>query len=239
MTRFFLHTHRHPSAILLLLQLLGVLLYPFIEASQVGPAGLNIFGVVVLIMAIRTVRKTPGPTWISITLAVPVILLLALQTFFDMRFLLPWSSALEALFYFLAAGSIIAYMIEDYQTTVDELYAAAATFTLLIWAFTHLFVMTQALQPGAFSADGTPRTWSDLNHLSFGLLTGTGMGTVVAVSSHARSLASIEMMTGLMYLAAVVTRLIGFTMHPARPTLQKKDTENNEATQQDPFRNRL
>ena len=35
---------------------------------------------------------------------------------------------------------------EDNQTTVDELYAAAATFTLLVWAFTHLFVMTQALQ---------------------------------------------------------------------------------------------
>ena len=233
MTRFFHLPKRHPSAILLLVQMLGVLLYPFIEDTKIGQAGLNVFGVIVLAMTIRTVHKTPGPTWIAVALAVPVLLLLGLQTFFNMSGLLPWSSALEAVFYFFAAGSLIAYMMEDYQTTGDELYAAAATFTLLVWAFTHLFVMTQALQPGAFSNDGTTRTWSDLNHLSFALLTGTGMGNIVAVSSHARSLASIEMVTGLMYLAAVVTRLIGFTLHPAKPTLKTKDTESTDTTQHD------
>lgn len=217
---------RHPSAILLFVQLLGVLVYPFIEDTKLGHTGLNLLGLIVLGMTIRTVHKTPGPTWISIALAVPVIVLIALQTVFDMPGLLPWSSALEAIFYFFAAASLIAYMMEDYQTTIDELFAAAATFTLLIWAFTHLFVMTQALQPGAFSDDGTSRTWSDLNHLSFALLTGTGMGNIVAVSSHARSLASIEMLAGLMYLAAVVTRLIGFTMPTSKPVSRKRNLES-------------
>ncbi|KRB85009.1 ion channel [Noviherbaspirillum sp. Root189] len=226
MTTFFHHPKRHPSAILLLVQVLGVLLYPFIEVTKFGQTGLNVFGVIVLGMTIRTVHRTPGPTWISVALAVPVILLVALQSLFDMPGLLPWSSALEAAFYFFAAASLIAYMMEDYQTTVDELYAAAATFTLLIWAFTHLFVMTQALQPGAFSDNGVIRTWSDLNHLSFALLTGTGMGNIVAVSAHARSLASIEMLTGLMYLAAVVTRLIGFTMPLGKPASKRKKNDS-------------
>jgi hypothetical protein len=108
--------------------------------------------------------------------------------------------------------------MEDYRTTTDELYAAAATFTLFVWAFTHLFVLAQALQPGAFSTDpaAVPKTWSELNHLSFALLSSTGMGNVVAVSAHARALASVEMMTGLMYLATVVARLIGFTMQPRK-----------------------
>jgi hypothetical protein len=219
----FRHTKRHPSAILLLIQLLGVLLYPFIENTQFGHAGLNVFGIIVLGMAIRTVRRTPGLTWISVSLAVPVIVLLVLQMAFEMPHLLPWSSGLEAVFYFYAAGSLIAYMMEDYQTTTDELYAAAATFTLLAWGFTYLFVMTQALQPEAFSDIGTPRTWSELNHLSFSLLSSTGMGNVVAVSAHARSLASIEMMAGLMYLAAVVSRLIGFTTYPRRQADKKTD----------------
>ena len=135
--------------------------------------------------------------------------------------LLPWSSGLEAVFYFYAAGSLIAYMMSDYKATVDELFSVAATFTLIIWGFTHLFVMTQALQPHAFLEAGSytqPRSWSELNHLSFALLTSTGMGNVVAVSSHARAIASIEMMAGLMYLAAVVTRLIGFTARPGEKT---------------------
>lgn len=216
MRHLFSHTKRHPSALLMTVQLLGVLLYPFIENTQYGYVGFNVFGIVVLGITVNMVRRTPGLAWISACLAVPVIVMLVLQMAFDMIQLLPWSSALEALFYFYAAGSLIAYMMEDDRTTSDELFAAAATFTLLVWGFTHLFVMTQALQPGAFSDAGESRTWSELNHLSFALLSSTGMGNVVAVSPHARALASVEMMVGLMYLAAVVARLIGFTVHPKK-----------------------
>ena len=219
MKYLFSHTKRHPSAILMMVQLLGVLLYPFIENTQYGYVGFNVFGIVVLGITVNMVRRTPGLAWVSASIAGLVIVLLVLQMAFDMNHLLPWSSALEALFYFYAAGSLIAYMMADDRTTSDELFAAAATFTLLVWGFTHLFVMTQALQSGAFS-DGTNvaglRTWSELNHLSFALLSSTGMGSVVAVSPHARALASVEMMVGLMYLAAVVARLIGFTVHPKK-----------------------
>lgn len=214
MTLLFRLTKRHPSAVLLFVQLLGVLLYPFIEGTPFGQTAFNVFGVIVLVMAVRMVRRTPGSTWVSAIIALLVIFLLALQTAFDLPRLQPWSSGLEALFYFYAGASLIAYMMEDYRTTSDELFAAAATFTLLVWGFTHLFMMTQYLQPGAFSETGVPRTWSELNHLSFALLSSTGMGNVVAVSAHARALASVEMMAGLMYLAAVVSRLIGFTVQP-------------------------
>lgn len=219
MNYLFSNTRRHPSAILMMVQLLGVLLYPFIENTPYGYVGFNVFGIVVLGITVNMVRRTPGLTWVSACIAGPVIVMLVLQMAFNMTQLLPWSSALEALFYFYAAGSLIAYMMADDRTTSDELFAAAATFTLLVWGFTHLFVMTQTLQPGAFSDAGlaaVPRTWSELNHLSFALLSSTGMGNVVAVSPHARALASVEMMVGLMYLAAVVARLIGFTVQPRK-----------------------
>lgn len=216
MRRLLRHSKRHPSAILFLVQVLGVVLYPFVENTPLGHAALNIFGILVLGMTTSMVRRTPGLTWVSVSLALPAVVLLVLQITHALPALLPWSSALEAAFYFYAAGSLISYMMEDDRTTPDELYAAAATFTLLVWGFTHLFVMTQALQPHAFSDPAAPvlRSWSDLNHLSFALLSSTGMGNVVAVSSHARALASLEMMVGLMYLAAVVARVIGFTIRP-------------------------
>jgi hypothetical protein len=213
--RHLLSPTRHPSAILFLVQMLGVLLYPFMEQAPHGQIALNIFGITVLVITTRMVRRTPGITWISVCLALAIIVVLALQSLYDLPGLLPWSSGLEALFYFYAAGSLIAYMMEDYRTTTDELYAAGATFTLLAWGFTHCFVVTQALQPGAFADPGSTavRTWSDLNHLSFALLSSTGMGSVVAQSPHARAIASLEMMVGVMYLAGVVTRLIAFTTH--------------------------
>ena len=233
--RLLIHTRRHPSAILLLVQLLGMLLYPFIEREPAGHTAFNVFGILVLSLTIRMVRRTPGETGISVALGVPIVILLALQTFLDLRsVLLAWSSALEALFYFYAAGSLIAYMMEDRRATTDELFAAAATFTLLAWAFTHLFLMVQELQPGTFAAavnPDAPRSWSELNYLSFALLSSTGIGDVIPLTVHARALCSVEMLVGLMYLAAVVARLIGFTtqgrIHRRRPDAQREPWEED------------
>lgn len=214
----FLHTRRHPSAVLLLVQLSGMLLYPMIEDTRGAHVIFNAFGVVILSMTVLMVRRTPGHAWISGSIAIPIIILLALQTLFGMESLLPWSSGLEALFYFYAAGSLVGYMMEDRRTTPDELFAAAATFTLLAWGFTHMFVLLQALHPGTFAAAvnaSDARTWTELNYLSFALLSSTGIGDVIPLTSQARALASVEMLVGLMYLAAVVARLIGFTVsHP-------------------------
>lgn len=207
-------TSRHPSAILLLVQLAGMLLYPFLEGTLAGLLAFNAFGVMVLTLTTRMVRRTPGQTWISGSLAMVIIVLLVLQTFFSMGHLLQWSSGLEAIFYFYAAGSLIAYMLEDLRATTDELFAAGATFTLLAWGFTHLFILIQILQPGAFGSAVNPqdlRTWTELNYLSFALLSSTGIGDVIPLTPHARAVASLEMFVGLLYLAGVVARLIGLT----------------------------
>jgi hypothetical protein len=233
--RLLIHTRRHPSAILLLVQLLGMLLYPFIEHAPAGHGAFNVFGIVVLALTIRMVRRTPGETGISVALAVPIVILLGLQNFLDLRSeLLAWSSALEALFYFYAAGSLIAYMMGDRQATTDELFAAGATFTLLAWGFTHLYLMVQELHPGTFAAAvnaAAPRTWSELKYQSFALLSSTGIGDVIPLTVHARALCSVEMLVGVMYLAAVVARLIGFTtqgkVHRRHPDAPRDDWEDD------------
>jgi hypothetical protein len=218
--RFMFHTRRHPSAILLVVQLLGLLLCPFIEGTDMARLGFGAFGIAVLVITTGMVRRTPGLTWISILTAAPAIVLLLLQAFHGMPALLPWSSGLEAFFYFYAAGSLIAYMLADRKATTDELFAAGATFTLLAWGFAHLFVLVQALLPGSFAAavnPNDPRTWTELMFLSFALLSSTGIGDVIPISPYARALASVEMFVGVMYLAAVVSRLIGLTL------LQRED----------------
>jgi len=221
----FLHlTKRHPSAILLMVQLMGMLLYPFLEETQAGLVTFNAFGVVVLLLTTRTVQRTPGLTGISVSLAAVIVVLLVLQNFFATSHLLPWSSGLEAIFYFYAAGSLIAYMMEDLRATTDELFAAGATFTLLAWGFTHLFMLIQLLQPGAYGAAVNPqdmRTWTELNYLSFALLSSTGIGDVLPLTQHARAVASVEMFVGLLYLAGVVARLIGLTMQSHRDDARK------------------
>ena len=213
--RLLANARRHPSAILLLVQLAGMLLYPFIEHTELGRIGFSAFGIVVLVITTRMVRQTPGLIWVSVGIALPAVVLLVLQALFEMPQLLPWSAGLEAAFYFYAAGSLIAYMMADRHASRDELFCAGATFTLLAWGFTYLFLLLQALQPGCFAAavnPGDPRTWTELMYLSFALLSSTGIGDVIPLTAHARAFASVEMFVGVIYLAAVVSRLIGLTL---------------------------
>jgi hypothetical protein len=209
------NTRRHPSAILLVVQLGGMLLYPFIEGTEAGRIGFGAFGIAVLAVTTGMVRRTPGLNRVSGGIAVPAVVLLALQVFFGMPELLPWSSSLEAVFYFYAAGSLIAYMMADWHATTDELFAAGATFTLLAWGFAYVYLLMQALQPGCFAGAVHPesvRTWTDLMYMSFALLSSTGIGDVIPLSAHARMVAAVEMFVGVMYLTAVVARLIGLTL---------------------------
>jgi hypothetical protein len=192
-------------------------LYPFAESTQFGGHALAVFGMVVLFMTVRMVRDTPWLNWISVGLAIPTTVLLMLQATTDRPHLIIWSSAFEAVFYFYAAGSLIAYMLADRKATLDELFAIGATFTLLVWAFTHLFMVVQALQSGCFLAAVNAqqnRSWSELMYRSFALLSSTGIGDVIPITVHARAVASVAMFAGVMYLAMVVSRLIGLTPQP-------------------------
>jgi hypothetical protein len=213
--RWLVRVMRHPSAILLLVQLSGLLLYPFIENTRPARALLGAFGVLVLGLAISMVRRTRGRVWISACIAIPAVALNVLDLIVDMPELRPWWAALEALFYCYAAGCLISYMLADRRATTDELFAAGATFTLLAWAFTYVFVLCQTLQPGCFSAavnPHAPRSWTELLFLSFALLSSTGIGDVIPITVHARAVASLEMFVGVMYIALVVSRLIGLTL---------------------------
>ena len=205
----------HPSAGLLFVQLLGVLLYPWMEDTALGRALFGAFGLVVLGMALHVVKRSPTQTWVAVLLALLVLALSSINILMPSP-VLEWLIAiLEAAFYFYAAASLIAYMTADQHATTDELYAVGATFTLLAWAFAHLFTFCQLLLPGSFTAMLEPqaaRTWMELLFLSFTTLSGVGLGDIVPVTPMARSLVMIEEFAGVMYLALVVSRLIGLSV---------------------------
>jgi hypothetical protein len=207
---------RHPSAVLLAVQLLGVVLYPFMGESPTGRAALSLFALVVLVVAVRAVRATPAWSWVVIGLLLPVAVLTILEALYptDVTILL-WSSVLHAAFYLYTSYGFMRYMFLDRHVTPDELYATGATFTVVAWAFAYLYVAVQILWPGSFVAavaPEAPRTWVELLSLSFTTLTSTGLSDVVPVSGQARSIVMIEQVAGLMYVALVISRIVGLTI---------------------------
>ncbi|QNH15714.1 two pore domain potassium channel family protein [Xanthomonas sp. SS] len=215
MLRYALALRRHPSALLLGVQLLGLLLYPLMEDTAAGRALFGAFGIVVLGLALWVVNRSPSVLWIAWCLALPSVVLSIAAALCHSPQLGAFAQLLESLLYFYTAASLIAYMLQDHEVTRDELYAAGATFTLLAWAFAFAFSVCQQWLPGSFIGAQTtqsPRTWMELLYLSFSVLSGVGLSDVLPVLPLARSLVMLEQFAGVMYIALVVSRLIGLSV---------------------------
>lgn len=200
------HLRSSPCLTLLLVQLAGVVLYPFMADSFVGRTAFAVFGMVVLVFTMLALRTTPYFSWFSGLFFVPAAVLLSIAAVTRNEDLFPWSAGFELVVYFYAGLALLAYMLKDDEVSVDELFAIPAAFTLFAWAFTYLFVMVQALDPRAFGQQD--REWMDLLFLSFTTLSSTGLSDIAPVSGHARSVVMLEEVAGIFYIAMVVTRLV-------------------------------
>lgn len=205
----------HPSAFLLAAQLVSLVLYAAFGENSSGRALLGTFGVVILMLVVWVIQRSPASNWIAWVLVVPAVVLSLLSILFINPTLLIWASLLEAVLYFYAAGSLVAYMMKDYRVTTDELFAAGATYTLLAWGFAYAYLVCQAWFPGSFAGminPEQPRTFLELLFLSFTNLTATGLGDILPITPFARILVMLEQFTGIGYVAVVVSRLIGLTL---------------------------
>jgi hypothetical protein len=204
-----------PSAYLLFAQILLMVLYAAFDGMRIERALISTFGVVVLVLRVWAVQRSPASNWIAWVLAVPTLILSLYTGFSDHQGLLAWSALLDAMLYFYAAGSMIASIMRDYEVTVDELFTAAATFTLLAWGYAYLFLVCQLWAPGSFVkvvyAD-QPLIFIELLFLSFTNLSAAGLTDILPVSPWARIVAMLEQFSGVGYVAVVVSRLVGLTL---------------------------
>lgn len=197
-----------PCLTLLVVQLVGVLVYPFLTGER-GFIGRTIFsglGILVLVLVIRALRATPWFTWFGWLVFVPAVGLLLASIVTGEPALIPISAGFEAVLYFYAGVALLAYMLRDEHVTTDELFAIPVVFTLFAWAFAFVFVALQALDPGAFGPGS--RSWMELLYLSFTTLSSTGLSDIGPATGHARSVIMLEQVVGIFYIAMVVTRLV-------------------------------
>jgi hypothetical protein len=185
--------------------LLGILLYPWMETAPRGRAVFGAFGLLVLGVALRVVRRSPWLTWLALMLAVVVIALSVVDAIAPHPALPVAITVVESVFYFYATGSLIAYMLQDWVATTDELFAAGATFTLLAWAFAYAYAACDAILPASFSAPINPtgpRTWVELLFLSVAVLSSVGLSDILPVTGMARARVMLESFAGVMYHGA-------------------------------------
>lgn len=206
---------KHPSAVLLGAQLVGVLAYPFLDGSRPGRAVFGVLQLAIVLTALWAVRRTPALTWVAVGLGVPGMVFSVLEVVAESDGVTLTSALLHAPFYFYVSYGMIRYLFHDDRVTRDELFATGAAFTVVAWGFAYVFVAAQVVWPESFigAGPGPERDWFELLYLSFSTLTSVGLSDVVPVEAHARSLVMVEMLAGVLYVALVVARLVGLTVN--------------------------
>lgn len=200
-----------PSAWLLLIQLLLLILSVLAYGNLSYRAATWVIGVLLLLVVAKVIRQTPVFTILGLSCVVGAI-------FFSLLILLgvriKWvhitAHSFEAAAYFCAAYGLFRYMFHDRYLTKDELFAAGAVFTLLAWGFAFLYSICQLIYPSSFSSPNgqSLQAWFDLLFLSFSVQSATGLSDIMPMSPLARMLAMVQMFFGAMYLAIIVSRLI-------------------------------
>jgi len=207
----------YPYACLLAVQLLSVVFYGFMSDTMLSRLIFSCFGLAVPLLALLVVARSPAVTWVAILLVAPAILLTLTAGFAGYGQLLLWAHGLESILYFYSAVALIMYMYSDDVVTLDELFAAGATFTLLVWGFALAYSVCQQLYPQSLSAlieNDARRTWMELLFMSFSIQSGTGMGDVMPISKEARVIGIFQMFSAVMFIAIVVSRLVTLALKP-------------------------
>jgi len=93
--------------------------------------------------------------------------------------------------------------------TMTRIQGAIAAYLCIGWSWANAYHIAASLNPGAFSSTGSDvslaRVW--LNY-SFGMLSTLGYAGIAPVTPLAHTLGSAEAVTGQLYLAVLVARLV-------------------------------
>lgn len=121
------------------------------------------------------------------------------------------SPMLGALFLGYVTYTLLRHVIRADRVDAEMIYGAVACYLLLGLIWTMLYTAIETLQPGSFALAATnkdPQLWDDLLYYSFVTLTTLGYGDVLPMSPRVRSLAILEAITGVFYVAILVARLV-------------------------------
>jgi len=100
---------------------------------------------------------------------------------------------------------VLRYVLRAAVITRDQIYAGISMYIMLGFAFGAVFYVLNILDPRSFTASAHD---PDLMYFSFVTLATLGYGDITPRTNLARSLAIIEALVGMLYIAVFMARLV-------------------------------
>jgi hypothetical protein len=115
----------------------------------------------------------------------------------------------------LTAVLIVRRVLARPTVTMQSIYGALSAYLIIGLMFAAFYAAIQHLVPGSFFAHRQPANTQTLQYFSFTTLTTLGYGDFTAAGNGGRALAVIEALTGQVFLATLVARLVSAFRAPA------------------------
>ena len=111
----------------------------------------------------------------------------------------------------LILSALLRFIYKAPVIDMNVLLASVTIYILLAALFSPLYNTIEALSPGSFvdNSLGQPVQWQQILYFSFVTFTTTGYGDILPINPWARSLATLEAMCGVLYVALLMGRLVG------------------------------
>jgi hypothetical protein len=211
---------RRFSAVQLLIALALFFIWaPFVEEIKGGDLIVSGLFSLVLLAGIVAVADRKRVLVIAIVLAIPAIAGRWINHF--RPDLIPPAVFLVAGLILIAfvVGNLLRFVLRAPSVNTEVLCASISAYLMLGLMWTMAYWLVDQLTPGgafSFNTNAGPRSMNGFTgfYFSFITLSTVGYGDITPVSRIARWLAAMEAMTGLLYVAVLIARLVALYSTP-------------------------
>jgi hypothetical protein len=128
------------------------------------------------------------------------------------------SAGWKGLVLLLTAVLIVRRVLARPTVTVQSIYGALSAYIIIGLMFAAFYAAIQHLGPGHFFSNGQTVSTQTFQYFSFTTLTTLGYGDFTAAGNAGRAIAVMEALTGQVFLATLVARLVAvFRAPPQQP----------------------
>jgi Ion channel len=202
---------------LLLTLLVGTYLFSAFGGKNLATEFQVVLFAVVVLAALRT-SPLPRP-WPSVIAAVTVIG--SAVTFWTSLSGTRTGKATEdfwkALLLLAAVVMVMRRVLAKPEVTIQSIYGALSAYLIVGMMFASTYAGIQHLNESAFFANNQPANTQTFQYFSFVTLTTLGYGDFTAAENGGRAVAVLEALTGQVFLATLVARLVAGYRSPGPP----------------------
>jgi hypothetical protein len=123
----------------------------------------------------------------------------------------------KALLLLMAVIMVVRRVLAKRTVTIQSIYGALSAYIIIGLMFASIFAAVDHLTTTDFFANGEPANTQTFQYFSFTTLTTLGYGDFTAGESGGRSIAVLEALTGQVFLATLVARLVAAYRTPEGP----------------------